>query len=63
MNKEIYYVYIYRDIDGTVIYVGKGKEGRAWLHFKSKTHLGNLLRKRLRDGFKIEPEFLCKDVD
>lgn len=63
MNKEIYYVYIYRDIDGRVIYVGKGKGTRAWFHLNAKSHLGNVLRKRLREGYQIEPEFLCKDVD
>lgn len=58
-----FYTYLYRDIDNTPIYVGKGTKNRATHHFRSKTHLGCLLRKRYKEGYKIEPVFLCKDVD
>lgn len=51
-----FYSYLYRDIDGTPIYAGKGKGGRAFNHIKADTHLGYLLQKRLKDGIKLEPE-------
>ena len=50
-----YYTYLYKDTDGTPIYIGKGHGDRAWLHFGFKSHLGNLLRKRKKSGF-IAPE-------
>lgn len=52
-----YYIYLYRDIDGTEIYVGKGRNNRAFAHMRpsTKTHLGYLLRKRKRQGFIIKP--------
>ena len=56
-------IYLYRDEFGIPIYAGKGEGGRAWKHFKNKTHIGNKLRKMIRDGFDPQPEFLIKDVD
>ena len=50
-----YYTYLYKDTDGTPIYVGKGFAKRAWSHFKAKSHLGNVLRKRKQNGCTIEP--------
>jgi hypothetical protein len=50
-----YYTYLYRDIDGTPIYVGKGCDKRAWSHNKSRSRLGNTLRKRFRDGASLQP--------
>lgn len=54
---EKYYTYLYFDIGGTPIYVGKGKNNRAFSHLRpsTKTHLGYLLRKRLRQGCIIKP--------
>lgn len=53
-----YYTYLYRDVDGTPIYVGKGKNKRAWKHFNPnvKTQIGYTLRKRKACGFDIKPE-------
>lgn len=50
-----FYTYIYNDIDGTPLYVGKGKNKRAFQHLWSKNHLGNVLRKRHRQGYDIQP--------
>jgi group I intron endonuclease len=51
-----FYTYLYKDIDGTPIYVGKGQNKRVLKHFIAKTHLGNVLRKRKDSGFILEPE-------
>jgi len=56
-----FYVYLYRDPkDDRVIYVGKGQQNRAWTHLRRETnsHLHRLIKKRLEEGFKIEPEIL-----
>lgn len=54
-----FYAYLYRDPKtGIPVYVGKGYGNRAFDHFKSKTRLGNMLRKRIAEGFKVEPEFI-----
>lgn len=50
-----FYAYLYKDVDDTSIYVGKGMHKRAWKHFKANTHLGRLLRKRNIAGYTIEP--------
>lgn len=55
---NIFYTYLYRDINSIPIYVGKGKGKRAWVHRGSKTHLGNYIRK-----YNVEPEFIVKNVD
>lgn len=57
-----FYTYLYRDLDGTPLYVGKGNDKRAWKHRSSKSHLGLLLRKRAKVGFIIQPEIVkCAD--
>ena len=50
------YTYLYKDPKTNVpIYIGKGTNERAWDHLVSKSHLGNLLRKRIREGYEIHP--------
>lgn len=64
MIKE-YYVYLYRDEYNIPIYIGKGKDKRAWAHLvsKSKHHFVHKLQKMIRKGLNPKPEFLCKDID
>jgi hypothetical protein len=60
----MYYAYLYRDVDNTPIYVGKGKHNRAFQHIKSDTYLGRLLRKRLLDGYELIPEiYKCESEE
>lgn len=46
-----FYVYVYTcSVKNVPIYVGKGKDSRAFAHFTAKTRLGNHLRKRVSEG-------------
>jgi len=60
-----FYTYIWTDPKtNTPIYVGKGKEDRAISHLKAKSRLGSTLRKRLREGYAVEPRIvLATDED
>ena len=51
-----FYTYLYKDADGTPIYVGKGTKKRAWKHWSGDNHLGRTLRKRKEAGTILEPE-------
>lgn len=51
-----FYTYLYTDpIDGTPRYVGKGCNDRVHKHKMLKTQLGNLIRKRTKQGYNVEP--------
>lgn len=51
-----YYTYIWFDPKtNDPIYVGKGHGNRAYYHFKSKYKIGNVLRKRLEEGYNLVP--------
>ena len=59
MKNDQYYTYLYRDIDGTPIYVGKGKGRRAWKHWQgrgNKRLLNTLLKRLETHGVRLEPE-------
>lgn len=51
-----YCTYIYYDPKiKTPVYVGEGVRARPFDHFRLKTRLGYLLRKRVREGFNPKP--------
>jgi hypothetical protein len=50
------YTYLYKDPKTNIpVYIEKGTNERAWDHLSAKTRLGNLLRKRIREGYEIYP--------
>lgn len=52
-----FFVYLYKDPKtNNIVYVGKGKGKRANCHKSLKTRLGSLIRKRIKEGFVIEPQ-------
>jgi hypothetical protein len=65
MNKQ-YYTYIWVDTKTKIpVYVGKGLQNRnrAFDHLKCKSRLGNLLRKRQKEGFEVLPIILLADTE
>lgn len=64
----MYYVYVYRDPRpekfDMPIYVGMGKDNRAWDHLKRSTnkHLHNLIKKLHREGFDPQPEIVINGL-
>lgn len=64
----MYYVYVYRDPRpekfDMPIYVGMGKDNRAWDHLKKSTnrHLNHLIKKLQREGFNPQPEIVAKGL-
>lgn len=52
----MFYTYLYTDPKtDTPIYVGKGRGKRVNAHFTIKSKLGNVLRKRNKEGYIVQP--------
>jgi len=55
-------LYLYTDpLNDIPRYVGMGTETRPYNHIKRSTNpkLGNMINKRIRDGYVVEPKILC----
>jgi hypothetical protein len=55
-----FYVYIYRDADNSVVYVGSGRARRAWSHlgYQGNSPLELLIQKRRTAGIALQPEII-----
>jgi hypothetical protein len=59
VKEKKFYVYVYRLLDGTPIYVGKGSGIRFLNHYPRKTHVGNKLRSiRKNEMYSLLPEII-----
>lgn len=65
MKSNVYYVYQYVDPKtNTVVYIGKGKDDRAYKHLKlsDNKRLHNMIQKRIREGFVLEPKIISNEL-
>jgi hypothetical protein len=68
-NQKDYYVYLFSDVDGTPVYVGKGRGKRAKSHLRasgkkdSNDRLQKLISKREEAGFVLEPEIIAQGTE
>jgi hypothetical protein len=59
-----FYTYVYFDPKTNLpVYVGKGHGNRAWDHFRGKHHLGNLIKKRTKEDYAVEPKLFLQDSE
>ena len=61
----MFYVYLYEDPKSLLPrYVGKGVRGRMYVHLNGSHNrrLANMIAKRQREGFDIQPSVVCGDL-
>lgn len=60
-SENIYYTYIWHRPNGEPFYVGKGKDGRAWIEGRN-THFNNVIAKLKRNNLEPTVEIVKENI-